>query len=172
MKKILKTTFVLVSILCLMSCSSDDNGGSPSAEFTLDGETYKVNQGVIQVFNDASTGIANAAITLMGSNGGKSGNVSFQVVYNINDSIEGTYVSDENSWDEIVGTYSSWLSTYSIAENNDMTHSNEPVGPVKMISHGDNQYTLEFDVTFFDNVSASGSVKTKFIIQNMNFDFD
>ena len=167
MKKILKTSFLLVSVLFLMSCSSDDNSGS-SVSFTLDGEAYKVDQAAIQVFNNLSEGTSNGSISLTGSKGGKIGSVSFSVDYNTADGIAGTYTSDEGDWDEVEGTYSSWLSAYTIFEGQNMTSSNEPVGPIKIISHGNNQYTLEFDVTYTDNVTASGNVKTTFTVQSMN----
>ncbi len=167
MKKLLKTTFLFVSVLFLMSCSSDDNNSS-SASFTLDGETYKVEQAAIQVFNNLSEGTSNGSISLTGSKGGKIGSVSFSVDYNTTDGIAGTYTSDEGDWDEIEGTYSSWLSSYTIVDGQSMTSSNEPTGPIKIISHGDNQYTLEFNVTYTDNVTASGNVKTTFTVQAMN----
>ncbi|MFA7446720.1 MAG: hypothetical protein WCY89_12310 [Flavobacteriaceae bacterium] len=170
MTKFFQTTFFFISVLFLASCSSDDSeGGSSSKNFTLNGETYRVEQAVIQVFNDSESNTSDASISLTGSKGGKVASISFSVFYNTSNGIEGVYTSDEDSWDQIEDTYSSWLSMYSITQNMDMTTSNQPVGPVTIISHGNNQYTLEFDVTYADNVTASASVKTTFAIQSMGF---
>jgi len=171
MKNFFRTTVFIISIVFLASCSSDDNGGG-GASFTLGGEAYQVNQATLQIFNNMSEGTSDASISLIGSKGAKTGSVSFNVMYNTAEGIGGTYVSDEDSWEEIEGTYSSWLSSYTVVSGGgqDMISSNQPIGPVEIVSHGNNQYTLEFDVTYNDDVTASGNVKTTFTVQTMNID--
>jgi hypothetical protein len=182
MSKFFKTTLFFISVMFFASCSSDDNissstdddGGpeTPTAQtFTLDGETYQVNQAALQIINDLEAGISDTTISLIGLNtAGKVGTISFWIIYETSDGIEGIYSSDEDDWEQVPGTYSSWLSNYSIVtQNQNMENSNQPLGPVKIISHGDNVYTLEFDVTYANDVTATGSVKKTFTVQTSSF---
>lgn len=171
MRNFFNLTVLFVSVLFLASCSSDDNGsnnneeGVSLGEFVVDGNIYKLHQATLLFVNDLSTGKSNTSISLGGVKGTDSTMITFSLFHNTSDGAAGAYVSNENSWDEIVGTYSSLLSSCVVNQN--MT--NHPVGPVKVISHGNNEYTLEFNVTYSNNVKASGNVKTKFTVQTTEF---
>lgn len=170
MKRFFRTAFFFISVMFIASCSSDDSSGD-GATFILDGETYQVSQGTLQTFNNLSDGTSDTTISLVGNKGTTVSTISFRVFYNTDEGIEGTYVPNEDEWTETLGTYSPWLSSYSIVvDGQDMTMSNEPVGSIKITSHGGNQYTLEFDVTYNDDVVASANAKTTFTTQNMNID--
>lgn len=171
MKKLLNSVLLFTSVFILASCSSDEGGssddsGNPTSQtFIIDGEIYQVNQGTLQIFKNIDEGISDASISLVGTNGTKIGSVTFSVLYETADGIDGTYTPDEDSWEQPLGTYSSWLSSYYISEGQNMITSNQPVGNVKVTSHGNDVYTLEFNVEYTNDVNASGNVKRSFIVQ-------
>src|SRR5690554_4063752 len=112
MRKFLKATFFLfISVALTLSCSSDDNNGSSSSmgTFTLDGETYEVNMATIQSFNNIDEPTTDSTISLVSTTGTESATISFRVLHSTANGIGGDYVSDDDNWDEVVGTYSAWL---------------------------------------------------------------
>lgn len=180
MTKFFQTTFLFISVLFLASCSSDDNSGSatdddngdpnPTAQtFTLNGQTFQVTDASLQIFNDLQEGTSDTFVSVMGMNGTTVGTVSFSILYNTADGIDGIYSDDDDSWEQIPGTYSSWLSNYSIMQGQSLDNSNQPVGPLKITSHGDNVYTVEFAVEYTNNVTASGDVQKTFTVQTTSF---
>lgn len=178
MSKFFKTTLFFISVMFFASCSSDDNS-SPSTDddsgpetpttFVINGQTFETFIGVMQIFHDPEQGISDASITITGYNGENYGIIGFNVFYNTSEGIGGVYNSDENNNEEetIAGTYSAWMSSYSIQDEDDnyLEHSNLPIGSVKITSHGNNIFTLEFDVEYTNGVNAVGNVKRMFIIQ-------
>src|SRR5690606_26070199 len=176
MSKFFKTTLFFISVLFLTSCSSDDNSSStsdddggqvpPPQTFTLKEQTFRLNEGIIQSMDDSETGITTTSVAIAGLNGLTLGTVSFTVFYNTADGIDGTYTSDEDiNFETAPRIYSSTFSQYFIMQGEETFESNQAVGPVKITSHGNNEYTLEFDVEFGDGVKASGNVKKTFTVQ-------
>lgn len=177
MKNLFKVAFLLFAAFAISSCSSDDdsgNGGGGS-NFKLDGQTYDMSQaqpngGVIQIIGGdfGEEGVANAQISLTGLNGTKSGIITFHLSFLENEGISGTY--NEGTWDE-VGAYDSEGSIYMTNEtvngSQEIQTGEGAEGTFKITHNSDNNYTIEFNVTYDDGVQAEGNITQEFFVQQI-----
>lgn len=150
-----------MSLLFLFSCSSDDVGPEekPSDTFILDGVTYSVNISSMDI-RSTGPGVSAAVIIITGGNGSKVGAISFLLHFFTSEGIDGTYADGGNL--ASAGSYVSYLSTYSIQDGSNLQNGNYPDGVVTVTSHGGNEYTIEFDAVYMDDVKAFGNIRRVF----------
>lgn len=158
MKNAVILSLFLLSFVLLSSCSKDedDKPQNPSNAFVLDGTTYSVKNTTIS-FQDRGSGITDASIVFSGDNGSKSAGITFLVRYFAVEGIEGTYTAGGGV--PSAGNYASILSIYTVQGGSD---GNSPEGDLVITSHGSDEYTISFDVTYATGVSASAEIRRKF----------
>lgn len=146
----------------LISCSKDDNDQADGANtFVLDYTRYSINIASLKIQDDDS-GMSNAVVILTGGSGSTIGTISFIASFPTASGINGTYSAANGGSVGTPWTYASHLGTYSIQDGSDIQLGGYATGPLKITSHGSNEYSVEFIVTYADDVEASATIRRSF----------
>jgi|GEM_PF-4080537 len=178
MKTLFRTTFLLLAVFTVFSCSSDDDNptiiGGDGPFLTIKGGSYDMsmaqpNGGVIQIIDENNdNGLATAQISLSGIKDTKLGNVTFYLSYVEADDISGTYMAGELGQD---GYYDSEGSSYAIMEVVDETQQTDTgggaEGTFKITHNSGNNYSVEFNVTYDNGTQAQGNFTHDFVFQHL-----
>ncbi|WP_126971529.1 hypothetical protein [Gynurincola endophyticus] len=155
---------LILPTLLLSACSKDkDDQKDDSNSFMLKDTRYSVNIASLQLQNNSS-GMSDAVILLTGGNGSRIGTTSFIVSFSTAGGINGTYTAASGGNVGTHGTYAAHLATYSIQNGGDLQTGGYATGPLKITSHGNNEYSVEFTVKYNDNTEASANIKRIFTI--------
>lgn len=163
----LKTNWIMMLAVALsasfpVGCSKDDDSPIEDTHtFVLDGDTYSVNIASLWI-NTVDSERSGASITLTGSNGSRVGTIGFTAHFSTAAGINGTYTAASDGAVGEPGTYASHLGTYSIHNGSELQTGGYAVGPLKITSHGDNEYTIAFDVSYADEVEATADIRRTF----------
>lgn len=177
MKNLFRSVFMLIAVYAMVSCSSDDDSGNGGGTtFTLDGENYDMSlfQGhgsSLQIVNiGAEENMSTGQITLIGLNGMKQGTLQFVVTFNTDEGISGTYHAGDI--DE-VGTYDSESANYytsEIVDGSQEIHLGEGgEGTFKITKNSENNYSVEFEITYDDGKISKGNFTKDFFVQEVGF---
>lgn len=173
MKNLTKALFLSLLTIGIVSCSSDDDNGSSSSKFTIEGTEYDMgsiepNGGIIQIisgFEDSNS----AQISVTGINDSKSGTVRFVLNFDPAVGITGTY-ADGDILDEVgvFDTDAAMYMTQEIIDGSQHIESSEGgEGTFKITHNSGANYTIEFNVTYDDGVVASGTITQDFVVQEI-----
>lgn len=164
MKNKFKIIALLLGILILNSCSSNDDS-QPSNQFSIDGQSYSLlpSNSLVELkmdnqIEDQGQTYDRSSITLSGLNGTTIGIASFDLFYKDGLPVEGTYTiastlsdNDPDFFDQLLTENKlclGWTSSCSVSEAVAPTfliNANNPVGTVTVINNGNSNYTIQFN---------------------------
>lgn len=192
----MKKVFILLTAMVLMGCSSDDdNSGTNSSTFNLDGTVYTLQVGMDimeirmpEAIDYNGETYDRSTISFVGMDGTtSSGTITFDLYYKTGTSIDGTYniydsVDDEGQDFEVFidgenRACMGWTSAAAVfmLDGSDLTTANNPTGTVQVIVNSATNYTVKFngnfrlydtDFNFIENMPANIDISSNVTIQN------
>ncbi|WP_461532474.1 hypothetical protein [Sinomicrobium sp.] len=156
-------TVIAMSSFVFLGCSSDDDSpskGDDSQSFTIDGKPYSVNLSSLGINPYPDSDLLNGTVIITGGNESTIGSLVFSLNFPASDGVEGTYGPSG----DIVSayTFTSHHAAYGIQNGSDIQNGGDAQGQVKVVHHGGDEYTIQFNFKFSDGIEASGNLKREF----------
>ena len=159
---VLKGIIILTLALVTIQCSEDDTL-SGSGTVKMDGKSFSISAATmigVSIDEDGHT-----AISLFSINGSKTNTLTIDVESFTKATIEGEYaypaVSDKKLLDD-------WLTNYAIFDGDTQTSESLESGEVSITHNGDNNYTVDMNLTMLDGVTFIGSYTGDFEVMFNN----
>jgi hypothetical protein len=169
--------FVILAFVIGSGCKKKDDTTTTApavSSFMLKGEKYEIpsqgtTTGVLQLMHDITEGTTSGSISITGIKGTTVGVVQCGINYKTDKGITGVYKNGGIYTGD--HTFDPWLCSYTtMTQSGTNTLSgNDPDGTLTVTKNSSDNYTVSFNLTYSDSITASGNITQKYTVQEFNF---
>ncbi|WP_291855397.1 hypothetical protein [Marinilabilia sp.] len=149
--KILNGLFAVLIALSFVQCEKDDTSPKQNDTIQMNGNDFSISSATMIGVSIGDSG--HTGITLISGSETQANTLTMDVESFTRKTIEGEYAYPEAEGKKLLDD---WLTNYSVFDGSTMESSNLKAGEVTIIHNGDNNYTVEMDLTMKDGVTFSG----------------